>query len=182
VDVLLADGCLDRRLDVLEGQVDALLADRRALHRLDAKEVRALSRLAPALHDACRRLAALGLPATLVHGDLHPGNVARSGGELVYFDWTDACVAHPFVDLHTLQWERDEAVREALLEAYLEPWRDVASEETLREAVALARVVTPLHHAVSYATITRSLEPASKPELDATHEFLREAMARAKEL
>ena len=92
-----------------------------------------------------------------------------------------AGVAHPFVDLHSLQWERDEATRAVLLDAYLEPWRAAAAEETLREAVALARVVTPLHHAISYSTIAASLEPASRPELDATHEFLREVLARVRE-
>lgn len=178
---LLADGCLDRRLGVLERQLDELLADRRALHRLTTAEVRGLRRLAPRLHELIRRLDDLGLPATLVHGDLHPGNAMRLDGAVAYFDWTDACVAHPFVDLHTLQWERDDATRAALLDAYLEPWRDAADEDTLREAVALARAVTPLHHAVSYATITASLEPVSRPELDATHQFLREAIARAKE-
>lgn len=182
VDSLLADGCLDRRLGVLERQVDDLLGDRRALHRLDAAELRAVRRLAPKLRETIRRLDALGLPPTLVHGDLHLGNVACMGGELVYFDWTDACVAHPFVDLHSLQWERDAASREALLDAYLEPWRAIVSERTLREAVALAAVATPLHHAVSYAMIAASLEPVSRPELDATHDFLREAVARAGEL
>ena len=175
---LLADGCLNRPLDVLERQLDELLANRLALHRLSTAEVRALRRLAPRLHELVRRLDALGLPATLVHGDLHPANVARVDGELAYFDWTDACIAHPFVDLHSLQWEPDEQTREAILDAYLEPWRAVAPEETLREAVALSRAVTPLHHAVSYSTIARSLEPASTSELDATHAFLREALAR----
>jgi hypothetical protein len=181
-DEVLAAGCLDRRLPVLGRQLDDLLSDRRALHRLDAKEVRALRGLAPRFHELLGRLDELGPAPTLVHGDLHPGNAARLDGRLAYFDWTDACVAHPFVDLHSLQWERDEAAREALLDAYLESWRDAASEETLREAVALARVATPLHHAVSYATIAASVEPSSKGELDATHEFLREAMARVREL
>ena len=182
VDELLADGCLDRRAGVLDRQLDGLLADRSALHLLTTAEVRALRRLAPSFHESIRRLDALGLPPTLVHGDLHPGNVARIRGELAYYDWTDGCVAHPFVDLHSLQWEEEETVRAALLDAYLEPWREVASEETLREAVALAQVVTPLHHAVSYATIAGSVEQTSKPELDATHGFLREALTRACEL
>jgi Phosphotransferase enzyme family len=181
-DELLATGCLDRRLPVLARQLEELLADRRALHRLEAKEVRALRRLAPRFQDLIRRLDGLGLPPTLVHGDLHPGNATRLDGKIAYFDWTDACVAHPFVDLHSLQWERDAATRAAILGAYLQPWGEVAPEEALQEAVMLARVVTPLHHAVSYATIARSLEPTSRSELDATHEFLREAMARVREL
>ena len=137
-DELLAGGCLDRRLDVLESQIDPLLADRDALRQLEAAEVRALRRLAPALKDICRRLDACGLPATLVHGDLHLGNVTRIDGELQYFDWTDACVAHPFIDLLSLQWEPSAARRAALLDAYLEPWLEVAPAERLREAAELA--------------------------------------------
>jgi hypothetical protein len=181
-DELLAEGCLDRRLDVLERQLEPLLADRTGLHKLTGAEIRELRALAPRFRELCRRLAALGLPPTLVHGDLHVGNVARLDGRLAYFDWTDACVAHPFVDLHSLRWVRDEAERTAQLDAYLEPWREVAGEATLREAVALAAVVTPLHHAVSYRTIVAGLEPASKPELDAAHGFLRETLARIREL
>jgi phosphotransferase family enzyme len=179
---LLADGCLDRRLGVLEAQIDPLLEDPEAVSRLTAEEVAALHVLAPRLKEICRRLAAFNVPATLVHGDLHLLNVARIDGELAYFDWTDACVAHPFIDLLSLQWERDDSDRTALLEAYLEPWRDLEPPERLLEAVALAAVVIPLHHAVSYQRIVAGLEPAAKPELDATHQFLREVLAREKQL
>ena len=176
---LLADGCLDRRLHVLETQVDPLLDDPEAIEHLTPEEIVELRRLGPTLKEACRRLAACGLPDTLVHGDLHPGNVARMNGKLAYFDWTDACIAHPFIDLHSLQWQQDEATRGALLKAYLGAWEGVESHERLHEAAALARIVTPLHHAVSYQHIVVSLEPAAKPELDATHQFLREVLAHA---
>jgi hypothetical protein len=181
-DELLADGCLDRRLNVLEGQLDALIADAASIPKLAAEEVAELRRRAPELKDVCRRLAELGLPYTLVHGDLHLGNVALVEGELVYFDWTDACVAHPFFDLHTLQWERDEEVRAALLDAYLAEWEGVIPPDRLREAAALAAVVTPLHHAVSYRHIVAGLEPTSKSELDATHEFLRESLEKLRNM
>jgi aminoglycoside phosphotransferase (APT) family kinase protein len=119
---------------------------------------------------------------TLVHGDLHLDNVARYEGELVYFDWTDACVAHPFFDLHALQWVRDDARRAALWDAYLEGWEGVVSAAGLREAAVLAAVVTPLHHAVSYQRIVAALEPVSKAELDLTHEFLREALEKLRSM
>ena len=176
VDDLLAAGCLDRRLAVLESQLDPLFADPVAVARLTPKETSELRRRAPALKQACRRLEAVGLPATLVHGDLHPGNAARLDGELAYFDWTDACVAHPLIDLHSLQWVDDDAVRSALLDAYVTAW-DGAVEP---EALELARIVTPLHHAVSYSTIVGSLEQSGRPELDAAHTFLREALARVR--
>jgi hypothetical protein len=176
VDALLEGGCLDRRLEVLEGQIVPLLADPAAVSRLEPEEVGELRGRVPAFRDVCRRLAELGPPPTLVHGDLHDGNVARIEGELTYFDWTDACVAHPFIDLLSLQWEKDEAQRVALLDAYLGAWNGVESPERLREAARLAAIVIPLHHAVSYRTIVGALEPSAGPELDATHTFLREAL------
>jgi Phosphotransferase enzyme family len=176
---LLADGCLDRRLGVLEGQIEPLLDDSEAVHHLEPFEVAELRRLAPVLKEACRQLDGCGLPSTLVHGDLHLGNVTRVEGELQVFDWTDACIGHPFIDLLSLQWESDAASKASLLGAYLEPWREVASAERLQEAVAFAGVVIPLHHAVSYQHIVAGLEPAAKAELDATHEFLREVLSRA---
>ena len=175
-----AGGCLDRRLEVLERQIDPLLVDPEALARLQAEEIDELQGQAPLFREACSRLADLGLPPTLVHGDLHVGNVARQDGQLFYFDWTDACIAHPFIDLHSLQWEQDEAIRASLLDAYLGPWEGIVPDERLREAASLAPLVIPLHHAVSYRTIVGGLEPAAKPELDATHGFLREALARAR--
>ena len=177
IDELLAAGCLDRRLPVLESQLDPLLANSVAVARLSPGERSELKRRAPQLKEACRRLDALGLPATLVHGDLHPGNAARIDGELAYFDWTDACVAHPLIDLHSLQWEEDESVRASLLEAYVEGWGGVVPAA----AIELARIVTPLHHAVSYSTITANVEASGRPELDAAHRFLREALARVRD-
>ncbi len=121
-DELLADGCLDRRLEVLEAQIHPLLHDPVATARFTADETAELRGLEPALVELCRRLDALELPATLLHGDLHMLNVARLNGDLVYFDWTDACISHPFLDLISLQWEPDEASRAVLLNAYLEGW------------------------------------------------------------
>jgi Phosphotransferase enzyme family len=175
-DDLLAGGCLDRRLHVLEAQLDPLLENPVAVARLTPEETSELKRLAPKLKRACRRLDALGLPATLVHGDLHPGNAARIDGELAYFDWTDACVSHPLIDLHSLQWVDDESVRAALLDAYVAAWDGAVSAE----AVELARIVTPLHHAVSYSTIVANVERSGQGELDATHGFLREALAQVR--
>ena len=51
---LLAAGCLDRRLHVLETQVDPLLDDPEAIGRLTPEEVAELRRLGPTLKEACR--------------------------------------------------------------------------------------------------------------------------------
>ena len=181
VEALLAEGCLDRRLEVLEAQIEPLVADDVATRKLTDEERAALADLVPTLREFCRRLADVGPAPTLVHGDLHMLNTARLDGNVVYFDWTDACIAHPFIDLHSLQWEKDEESRAALLAAYLEAWEGVETPERLRDAAALATVVIPLHHAVSYRTIVAALEPDAQHELDAAHAFLREALARVRD-
>lgn len=174
-------GLLDRRLDRLHAQVDVLLDDDRALKRLEEEACEEVRRLRPVFHELIERLAALGIPDTLVHGDLHPGNAAYVDNRVVFFDWTDACISHPFFDLFSLSWF-DEGIAEACLNAYLEPWRTVFSEEELQEAVPLARALLHLHHAVSYREIVANLEPASKSELDITHEILQDAVRAVNEL
>ena len=171
VDDLLAAGCLDRRLGVLKSQLDPLFADPVAVAHLTPEEREELSRCAPALRRACRRLDAIGLPSTLVHGDLHPGNAARIDGELAYFDWTDACIAHPLIDLHSLQWVDDESARTT------DAGRPISRRGTAPsrpKRSSYAPVVTPLHHAVSYSTIVGKCR-AGRPGRSSTrhNEFLR---------
>jgi aminoglycoside phosphotransferase (APT) family kinase protein len=162
-------GCADRRLAVLRDQVPALV---------DAPEVRAemdealherLVARVPALLDACDELAACGVPETLIHGDLHGGNVAHGDGRPIIFDWTDAAVAHPFLDLVTfLPTERRKpalvedphAAAVRLVDVYLEGWTAHAGMAQLRRAMELLKTVAQLHHAQSYLQILRSLEPA----------------------
>lgn len=78
VNELLAEGCLDRRLDRLAAQIDLLLTDATALSCLDSGEADRLRGLGPRLKAMCSNLASYGIPETLVHADFHPGNVATS--------------------------------------------------------------------------------------------------------
>ena len=76
------------------------------------------------VHAAVDELAALRSADTLVHGDLHPGNVAHEGDAVVLYDWSDAAVSHPFLDLVLLS-PRACRTREAELAkaAFVEAWR-----------------------------------------------------------
>ena len=97
--------------------------------------------LAASRDDVQRRadeLAALGVPDTLVHGDLHPGNVAHDGDALVLYDWSDAAVSHPFLDLVRLT-ERLPDDEAALAEAaYAEVWRAAYPDVDYDRALELA--------------------------------------------
>ena len=166
---LLAAGCLDRRLPVLSRQMKELFADRRIMGRLEEKDRRLLRRSMVRLEALCSELDACGIPATLVHGDFHMGNLGGRAGQLI-FDWTDACLAHPFFDLHSLAWEGAEDA-ERLRAAYLEAWSGVSGAELAR-ALDISQILMPLHHAVSYKAIADSVEPDMRPELDFAHQYL----------
>ncbi|MBX3080833.1 MAG: aminoglycoside phosphotransferase family protein [Anaerolineae bacterium] len=166
IDELLAVGCLDRRLDVLRSQIDPLLSDDEALAPLSPDEITRLRALAPRLKAMCDELAQFSIPYALVHGDFHSGNI--TGETLLFFDWTDACIAHPFLDLCTVMenLERDNIEgRERLLETYFRAWTTYESLERIQAAWRLAEPLGSLHQAVSYRHILAILEPTSKREM-----------------
>lgn len=182
LDSLLASGALDRRLPVLAHQLEGLLTDPAVLERMDRKSRQDLQQAAPRFRDLLQRLAALEIPDTLVHGDLHGNNAAYLDGRMVFYDWTDACIGCPFFDLQSVFHGVAEELQAPVMEAYLEPWKAVVPEDRLREGLRIARAVLHLHHAVSYQHITANLEPLSKPELDIAHLILIDAIKMAKDL
>ena len=112
-----------RTLDDLAEQVPAFV-ERLALgDRVGRDEHPAWRAAIPRLSAACARLQGAGVPETLVHGDLHPWNIARTPRGLIVFDWSDSAIGHPFVDLATTVIRTDDvAVRRRLAEAYLSAW------------------------------------------------------------
>lgn len=166
IDALLALGCVDRRPDRLIPRVERLLDDETALTAVPEDDRRELRRRLPAIAEMCRRLADGPVPPTLIHGDLHLENVAGHDGGLAFFDWTDASVSHPFVDMFVIYGERDEASRARLRDAYLAIWTDFAPIERLRELWSLAAVVHALHHAVSYQVMLEHMEERARSEVE----------------
>jgi Ser/Thr protein kinase RdoA (MazF antagonist) len=170
VGTLLARGCRDRRLHVLAAQIEPLLHDPIVLAGLQAEERCQLHELVPQLHTMCHALAAYRIPQTLVHGDLHPGNIAGGQGAFRFFDWTDGCIAHPFFDLVVML--ADAAVRPdasevcpRLCDSYLALWTAYEPLARAQEAWQLAEPLGALHHAVSYQHIVTGLEPTAQHEL-----------------
>jgi len=166
VDDLLRAGCADRRLELLASQVDELFLDGDAIGELAAAEVEKLRAYAPRLKAMCAELAAYGIPQTLVHGDFGRGNVNLKGEDYVIFDWTDACITHPFFDLSTLfEWDVPEDMKVQVRDSYLHGWREYAPGDVIAQADKLARPLGALHHAVSYRNIVANLEPTAKWEM-----------------
>jgi aminoglycoside phosphotransferase (APT) family kinase protein len=179
VDELLAMGCLDRRLDRLAAQIEPLLNDPEATAELDENEIKQLQALIPQLKARCDQLAGYKVPQTLVHGDLHTGNVTLYQGKLLFFDWTDACVAHPFFDVMlTINWENDLELQTRLRDQYLALWTTYEPMAHLFELWALAQPLFALHHAICYHQIVAGLEVTAKHELIAWPSYwLRKVLA-----
>jgi hypothetical protein len=166
VEDLLAAGCLDRRLDVLARQIDPLMDDEITAASLSTDEMAQLQALAPRLKAMCGELAGYRVPYSLNHGDLHGGNI--TGESLLFFDWTDACIAHPFLDLSTVVDDVEAGFpdgRGRIVDAYLNLWTAYEPIDRLRGIWQVAEPLGALHQAVSYQHILAALEPNSRPEL-----------------
>ncbi|CAN5558171.1 hypothetical protein BH10CHL1_BH10CHL1_33630 [soil metagenome] len=170
IDELFAIGCLDRRLDKLAEQIDPLVNDATMLAYMSKTDGVRLQALAPRLKMMCATLASYKVPQTLVHGDMHMSNVARphltaEGDGFVFFDWTDACITHPFLDMIDILHEEDIAVQTRLRDSYLGQWTAYEPMERLLEMWGLAAPLCALHQAVSYQHIIANTEPAAKHEM-----------------
>jgi len=189
---LLDAGCLDRRLDRLAAQAQAWLpaveatADLPGIDPdtwLSPEEEAGLRAAVPRLRARCAELAGYAVPPSIVHGDLHLANVARGPEGYLFFDWTGACVAHPFLDLATIRRgtafvdSTDEAeLRKRLRRAYLPEWAAFEPPGRLAEAWELAAPLGALHQAISYRSL--ATRPPGDPHMaQSTAWWLRQVLA-----
>lgn len=187
VDVLFARGALDNRLEVLPSKFDALLADTEILkpnREITAEEIERTRQLAPRIKKLIAELQAYNLPTTIVHGDFHVWNTAVQDGRIVFFDWTDAAVGHPFWDIAMYF----EAARQSdvfadqreilahLREVYLQAWSGFAPMDVLRKALALGEFVALVHQAVNYRHLLLSIEPVERWTLQSVGQLVKKML------
>ena len=123
LDQLAAMGCRDIILTHLTDQIEHLASEAANLSALDDFEVQRLHELTPRLSAMSSELQECRVPRSLVHGDLHLGNVALHRGQYLFFDWIDSCVSHPFLD--TAYIFAENAKHEAQCrDAYLVHWTE----------------------------------------------------------
>jgi hypothetical protein len=124
-------------------------------------------RLTTLVEDLPARLAevaACGLPYTLVHGDLHPGNVrGHSEGPRTLIDWGDSSIGHPAFDILRLTDDVSDVDAARLTAEWADRWRaDVPGCQPER-AVDLLRPVAALRGAVVYNDFLAHIEPSEHP-------------------
>lgn len=156
VNALVAAGVPDRRATSLIDVIGDVVA------RHGGGDAR-LDDLVAGLGDRLTAVAACGLPDTLAHGDLHPGNVRSDGRCRVIIDWGDSYVGNPAFDIIRLSDGLEGPEAAALVDAWADRWRaDVPGCDPLG-AVELLRPVAALRNAVVYATFLDHIEPAEHP-------------------
>ena len=151
---LVAAGVPDRR-DVLS-RVAAVATP----HRRDIPGLGALVDDLPARLAA---VAACAVPCTLVHGDLHPGNVRTDGARRVILDWGDASVGHPAYDILRLIEGLPPVDAAARVAAWAGRWRAAVPGSDPARAAALLRPVAALLAAAQYDDFLRSIEASERP-------------------
>jgi len=130
--------------------LDPLL--RSGLHALDDGELKAFHAAVPTMVAACERLRESRIPKALVHPEFLPSRVFLSDGGVRFNGWSALYQGHPFFSgaafaraildrARSLAPGSDNTMDESwlpgVLEAYLEPFRELASPENLQAALAL---------------------------------------------
>jgi Ser/Thr protein kinase RdoA (MazF antagonist) len=126
----------------------------------------------PAVAAAVDEVAALGLPLTLQHNDLHTFNVFEVDGRMRFFDFGDALLSEPLGALMVplggiaqhLELPADDQRLRRLAEPALEVWSDVAPLTQLRAALPAALRLARLARCESWIRCGASMTEAELAE------------------
>jgi hypothetical protein len=160
---LLAMGVPDQRPGTMPGLLADLLSrpDELRIGETDGLSAQTFARLQSALPeftDWCAELEAAGVAPTVQHDDLHDANVFIDGERLIFFDWGDASVSHPFCSLlvtlnvarHRFALRPGDPALLNLRDSYLEPWTERHDREDLIRAVSLAVKIGTVGRALAW--------------------------------
>jgi len=115
------------------------------------------------LPERLARVREAGMPDTLVHGDLHSGNVRGSAEERTIIDWGDSFWGQPGFDILRLteRLSKEEAV--LLIAHWAKLWREAVPGCDPQAAVEALRPVAALRNAAAYAYFLANIEPTEHP-------------------
>jgi aminoglycoside phosphotransferase (APT) family kinase protein len=163
LDELVSLGLPDWRSEPLLAAVRRLVARADVREELTDAELATLDELVATLPARLAALDACGVPATLVHGDLHPGNWIGDGERLVLVDWGDSVIGHPMLDL--LGFGHAVAacdVRGRLRDLVVDEWMRWRPRADPLRAMELVEPVAALRAALVYQTFLDGIEESER--------------------
>jgi hypothetical protein len=158
---LLDVHCKDLRYLHLTELVPAFIARMAELMAKQIKEFpppltdHELDFLGERLHESLAHLQTVGLPDTLGHADINPGNVLVAHQRCVFLDWAEACVANPILTFEYLREHRrragtnDARASIRIATAYLRPWESLISPDDLAQALTVSPLLAVFVHAIA---------------------------------
>ena len=108
------------------------------------------------------RVAACGLPDTLVHGDFAPGNARGAGPDVTLLDWGDTGVGHPLLDQSAMLGRVPAAWRDRIEAAWHAHWRVAIPGSDAARAARLLRPVAAARQVVAYQRFLDGIEPSER--------------------
>lgn len=152
---LLANGCSDMRLSVLRASIPRLMDtidDAMAQQasgsapRLTRARMRELESI---LMESCLSLESLGVPDTLLHGDISFENILVGPRGCVFIDWANAAIGNPFVTFEQLRAQLEQendasAWLPLLTETYCQSWLEALSRRQIECALAIAPLIAAM--------------------------------------
>ena len=130
---------------------------------LDGDTVARLAVLVDGLPERFGAVAECGLPATLVHGDFHPGNSrgsAADDGRSVLLDWGDCGIGHPLLDQAASLASIRADQRDELRAHWSGLWRSAVPRSDPDRAAGLLEPVAALQRALVYRSFLEAVEPS----------------------
>jgi hypothetical protein len=152
IHALLKGGCDDQRIPVLRKRIpqmmdfiEGAMAGKQSSPspKLGRGRLREVWRI---LEEACFSLEALGIPDTLMHGDINLGNILVGHG-CVFIDWAQASIGNPFVTFEQLRVQIAEDQNTAqwtpyMTEKYTKSWGQILSASQIKCALAVVPLIS----------------------------------------
>ncbi|MGI9823814.1 phosphotransferase family protein [Agromyces sp. Marseille-Q5079] len=127
--------------------------------QLSPAERTAVANLLGGLDERASRLAACGLPDTLVHGDFHSGNVRGTGLDLTLLDWGDSGIGHPLLDEAAFTTRLSAPDAASAREHWTSAWSAAIPGSDAAEAMQLLAPIAALRQATIYHGFLERIEP-----------------------
>ena len=164
VEHCLSVGAADGRSANIVAAVRRTLDVPETRSTLSPQELDVLEHLVADLPTRLAEIDACGLPDTLVHGDLHPGNWRRDDDRLTLLDWGDCRVANPVLDMRAfVERIADPAQQERTRSHWVEAWHRHAPGCDPQRAVDLIAPVAELSAAAHYQGFLDHIEVTERP-------------------
>lgn len=154
---LLGAGLPDRRADVVVPRIADVV--QRWADRLEPATRGRLLALVSQLPGRFAAVAACGLPDTLVHGDLHPGNLRGTQTAVRLLDWADASLGRPELDGLGLVGAMAPEHRREMQQRWCGAWQEARPGSDPARSFELVAPVAAVLEAATYQRFLDGIEP-----------------------